>query len=301
MSEFENKYSIATASHLDPSTAYSVAWPIAEHVSIARRAGYQGVEAWPQRFGPTFEFKFDLLSANEKHGITSVHQSPVGVNRNKVQISRLQQSIVLPEMNSSLSVLEDIGKQAGDVPAVLFREAPASYMKESGYSFKQIQTDPETAEAWGILEPDAGDAAKEYVRKAKLNLFDGIVIDTHHIRRKNTLTGQDNPLGDWKKSIPQLLPYCREIHIGIGRTDYPDMAESAQEELDDLLNGGQKDSEVVQMLRFIADQGWKGLMVVEFRPTSIKEEYKRKLFIPPSDLVSTYGRIRETLFGIFEN
>lgn len=240
-----------------------------------------------------------MLSQREKNGIVSVHQSPVGLIRN-VNISQIQAAILLPELNKSLVYLERMRDQIGDVPVVLFRETSPDFMQETRFTYKQIQTDPETAVAWNVPTDDSEAAAREYIRKAKLNRFDGIVIDTHHIRRNNNLTGEKNPLGDWRESIPILLPDCREIHIGVGRSEYPDMIEKTNEELDDLLNGGTKNTEVVEMLRFIADKGWKGLIVIEFRPSSVKKLYGKKLFLTPGDLVNSYERMRETLYQIFD-
>lgn len=302
MKEQQNEYSIATASQLDPATAYSVAWPISEHVDVSSRAGFEGnIELWPQRFGPSIELKFEMLTSNTKKKIKSVHQSPVGLSRGKPLASQLQAAVLLPRLNTSLKSLENIRDQVGDVPAVLFRETPLSYMRESSFSYKQIQTDPETAAAWSISSGlDSATAARIYVEKAKLNLFDGIVIDTHHIRRRNSKTLERNPLSDWEKSIPELLPYCKEVHVGVGRADYPDMAEKANLELRDLLNGGRNSSEIVRMLRFIADSGWAGIVVVELRPSAIKKDYKKKIFLSPNDLVDSYQRIRITLDNIFD-
>ncbi len=294
----ENIYSVATASHIAIETPQAVAWPVSEHLRVATSAGLNGVELWPQRFGPAFELRFNLLSDREKAGVTSVHQSFRGPV--KSGLASLGLSPFLPEINDSLKGLEAIYEQVGDVPAVLYKEAVhANYVSGSSYSLKQIQTDPETAYAWGIQpSKDSAEAAGQYINSAFLRQFNGIVIDTTHIRRPSK-SGQENPLSDWEKSIPVLLPYVKEIHVGAGRTDFQTEEESSAEILD-LLNGGANDTEVVRMLRFIADKGWKGLIVLEFRPSSIKEEYGRKLFVSSQDLISAYGRIRETLYSIFD-
>jgi len=124
------------------------------------------------------------------------------------------------------------------------------------------------------------------------------VIDTHHIRHRDVETGQDNPLAKWKESIPEFLPYTQEIHLGIGRWDFG-LAdhETLREEMVDLLNGGENNTEVVQMLRMIADSGWKGLLIIEMRPSFVKEYLGS---MSEKDLVETYERIRSTLYNIFD-
>lgn len=70
------------------------------------------------------------------------------------------------------------------------------------------------------------------------------------------------------------------------------------EEFDDLLNGGSKNTEIIQMLRYIADSGWTGLVVVEMRPGALQEKNKFGQ-ISQQALLDAYGRIRQTLHNIF--
>ena len=94
------------------------------------------------------------------------------------------------------------------------------------------------------------------------------------------------------------MPFTREIHLGVGRADYGDMdPDIVLSEVSDLLKGGKNNTEVVQMLRFIADSGWKGLVVVELRPSVIKQVIGG---MSENDLQNAYQRIRETLFQIFD-
>jgi hypothetical protein len=65
----------------------------------------------------------------------------------------------------------------------------------------------------------------------------------------------------------------------LGRTDYGNVPhEQIQEELVDLLNGGTKNTEVIQILRMISDSGWKGLVVVEMRPGEIEKLLGKRSF-----------------------
>ena len=63
----------------------------------------------------------------------------------------------------------------------------------------------------------------------------------------------------------------------------------------DLLTGGEKNTEVVQMLRMIGDFGWNGLVVVELRPSELPDK-KIMGQLPHQSLTSAYTAIRETLF-----
>jgi len=292
----ENKYGIATANVLDtPTVGMALTWDIAKHIEIANASGLDGVELWPQRIRPLYEIATDSISKEELLGILSAHQSP----RERIRSFRaLKVAFFLPHRDKSFDYLEKIDTKTGGIPVVLYQETPEKVIRNSTIKNKQIQTDPSASIAWNA------NSASEYLDQASRRGFTdgsgnpGIVIDTHHIRHLDVRTGQENPLADWKESIPIFLPYTGEIHLGVGRWDFGSVdPKTLREEMIDLLNGGENNTEVVQMLRLIAESGWNGLLIIEMRPSFVKEYLGS---MSEKDLIETYERIRSTLYNIFD-
>lgn len=293
----ENSYALSTASILDQATiSQAFAWGISDHIEVANSTGYNGVELWPQRMrGRTI--RADLLSDRNKKRITSVHQS---VGRPILQANSLreiQTAVFLPTTIDSLPQLEQIRRHVGDLPVVL-KYMPKTKVENVSYSQKGIQTEPELCLTMNVTN------AEDYVAGIKEMGYSHIVVDTHHIRRPHSVTNQPNPLANWKETLPGLLLYTNEIHIGVGRTDYGNLPkQQILDETQDLLNGGEKNTELMQMLRFVADSGWRGLVVVELRPSAILNlQGRRRLTrqLPQQELVAAYENIRETLFQTFD-
>jgi len=286
----ENVYSLSTASILDRATfKAALLWEVQDHVGIAQRSGYKGVELWPQGIRPLQQIRAGSLSDTEKAGVLSAHQCPRAAIPRSFQ--EVQKAVFLPETKASLADLDRIHTVVGDIPVVLFKETPPEYFQNSPFTKRGIQPDSEVCTAWGVS------TAQEFVDIALKKGLTEIVIDTHHIRRPNIKTGKENPLANWQGSIPILLPHTKEIHIGIGRLDYGKMdPEQLKEEAMDLLTGGRKNTEVMQMLRLIADKGWNGMIVIEMRPSVYKDVMNRRFLLSGNDLVDIYERVRNTLY-----
>lgn len=292
----ENRYGIASANILDEATLIpAITWNTQKQIEVAKQAGFDGIEYWPiKRYG----IKVPLVNQDDikSGGILSAHQS---FRPEKVRLTpaELKVAAFLPGIDSSFEILKEVNSQAGGIPVVLYRETSKEALEASGISLRQTQTDSEACKQWGASN------APEFLDSAAQNGFTdehddpAIVIDTHHVRHPSQ-DGQVNPLANWRESIPVLLPYTKEIHLGVGRIDFGRMdKEKIKGELIDLLNGGTGNTEVVQMLRMIADTGWSGLIVVEMRPSAVKEYLGS---MTERDLVNTYERIRVTLHHIFE-
>ncbi|HVZ58245.1 MAG TPA: hypothetical protein VG935_00620, partial [Patescibacteria group bacterium] len=72
----EKEYALSTANVLDLSTLKAVFdWKIQDHVDLALRSGYQGVQLWPQRLKPLYQIRSGEITESEKKGILSAHQS----------------------------------------------------------------------------------------------------------------------------------------------------------------------------------------------------------------------------------
>lgn len=296
----ENIYSISTASILDKSTiGPAVTWSIGDHVVNAQKTGYCGVELWPQGIIPRIQIAKGELSQEEKNGITSVHQSIVDKNKKLKEsvFERVAKSLLLPTKIGSLEYLERIRELVDrDIPVVLFKNVPSDYFERTKFNQTGIQTTPELCEEIGA------ENAEEFIEAIQEMGFKNIVIDTYHLRRPSLKTGYTNPLADWRKSIPILLPHTQEIHVGLGRSDYGEIPKKTiADELWDFMNNGVNNSEIVQMLRKISFSGWKGLVVLELRPSMIKMLLDQKgVQLTNRNLKITLEGIRETLYQIFD-
>ena len=297
----ENIYSIATASILDKSTIrQALTWFIEDHVKKARASGYNGIELWPQAVKPLFQIRTGKINKMEIDGTTSVHQS-VNVSLGKAvrshSLREIAQTVAFPGSIKSLDDLERIRiLMDKNIPVVLLNNVPESFIKTTKYSQKGIQPKPEFCSEIGATN------AEEFVEAVLKMGFTNVVVDTHHLRRPNIETRERNPLADWRKSIPVLLPYANEIHLGLGRSDYGGLKKmDINNELWDFMNNGKNDTEVIQMLRSIAKTGWRGLVVLELRPLAVKEVLNQKgIQLSEKNLLDSFERIRNTLHQVFD-
>lgn len=292
----ENSFALSTASVLDKSTLVAaLTWTVQNHVDVAIRSGYQGVELWPQGIRPLAQIHQNRLAAGEKTHVLSLHQG-VGKDLRAVRsLQELQIALFLPQVNASLSYLEMAHRALGDIPVVLLSHTPEAYMEKSSFTRRGIQPNPEVCKEWGVQN------AEQFVEAAAKRKFTGVVLDTHHIRRPHSQTGEPNPFADWQTSLPLLLEHTQELHIGIGRNnDWHTNEGQVREEALDLLTGGNKNTEIVQMLHMIAQTGWGGLIVIEMRPSVYRDIMGRKFFLSNTDLRGVYERVRNTLFHVLD-
>lgn len=296
MSESENTYSIATANILDPSTiGQALTWDIQKHVDMAEASGWNGrIELWPQGMIPLIQIS-QGIPTELRSKITSAHQS---FREGRIGIHNVKEALFLPESVSSVGQLEAIDSQVGGIPVVLYRNVSRERLDASPLRVKQTQTDAQACTQWNVSSP------QEFLDAVEANGFTdehgnpAVVWDTHHVRHADTKSNRANPLAQWRKSLPVLLPFTREIHLGVGREDSGDMDKAQiRSEAEDLLNKGQKNTEVVEMLRSIADRGWHGLVVLEMRPSVIKSIVGS---MSTDVLKSTYASIKETLYHVFD-
>lgn len=294
----ENIYSLATANILDQSTLKpALTWRIKEHVEFSESSGFSGVEVWPQ--GPIrMQIDMNRISEKEKKGITSVHQAAsFGFRKAFPSKRELQKAVFLPETNASLYHLEKLNKVLKrEIPAVLFSGLPKGYMEISSYKERGIQTSPELCSEIGAQN------ASEFLEAVMEMGYTNVVIDTHHIRHPNVYTGEENPLRNWQESFQVLLPKVNEIHVGLGRADFGKLdPKIVKEELFDFLEGGSRNTEVIRMLRSVSETGWRGLVVLELRPSAIKDALGQKGFQLSRDNYKTsVERMRNTLYSIFD-
>lgn len=293
-----NTYGISTASLLDTTTLFpTIIWSVEDHIHLAHESGYDGIEIWPQRFRILHQIKSGMFDQALKSSILSAHQSVGSAFPDVRTIEEAQLLVFLPERVASLKDLQNIRKYVDDIAVVLTHETPTSFLRKHIFSKQGIQTYPEVCDFWKV------NSAEEFVNKIYENEYDHIVVDTHHIRRKYSASKRRSPLLDWEKTLPKILPYTRELHIGVGRVDETVMsADQLYKETFDILHGGKKKTELVRMLELIRDVGWRGLIITEMRPSVVRSVMNVKsLQLKKNNLVEINKRVRETLTLIFDD
>ena len=107
---------------------------------------------------------------------------------------------------------------------------------------------------------------KSLVTDRKDEGFTGFAIDLKHIRRAGT-----NSLANWKDTLPGLLTYTPEIHVGLGRTDVGhrnySMETDDRTELKDFLLG--KECELARMLMLVRDNAGVDRAKIEALPGEV--------------------------------
>lgn len=298
---------IASANHLSEVFPQGLLWPIEKHVAVAQEAGMDGVEVWSATV-PMLQIRMGLVSEKGKQGTTSVHESP----RTK-QLSQMRRigdlrDLAIPPLESSARDLAKYGKMLGGVEAVLYRETPANLRESKYFTAKRIQFDPELCTGLGITPSMQPQQAAEAMVEVLTAIGYRGCLDLNHIRRPNH-NGEPNPLREWRQTIPVFLQanFIDEIHASVGRTDWPhSTAQASVNEVTALESGEDTDdTEVIAMLRLVADMGWhrsaqNGLVVVETLPSAIKQAHGTPgKMVTTTEMLQTYTKFNRTLEKLF--
>ena len=153
---------------------------------------------------------------------------------------------------------------------------------------KLIQPAPELLGAWGV------ETLGEFVTEAKKRGYE-FCLDLFHIRRQVS-QGFQTQFGPWQEVIPILLTNTREIHLGIGRSDFHGTFDSMQE-LRDIYSGERK-TEIISMLELIRDSGWNGAIVTEIPATSVKSLISGSRIATPAMLIIAHKQVVANLKAI---
>lgn len=298
--ETDIKFNFSMQNMVDSSTLWSLLAPMELYSAIAGKAGYSGLEYLPFRI-PHTQLKTGLLSKKALSSVRSAHQSfrteknLPGVRSHRNPKLAAQAYVTLPEKVASLKDLEKLQKALGkELPVVVY--PPNEWMGETRPEIfeilenKLIQPAPELLGAWKTK------TLEEFIRET-LNRGFGLCLDLFHIRRQVS-QGFQTQFGPWQEVLPALLPYTREIHLGVGRSDFQGPFDSMQE-LRDIYSGERK-TDIVPMLELIKDSGWTGPIVTEIPATSVKNLVSDSRFTTPNILISAHKQIVGSLRNIME-
>lgn len=284
---------------LDKSSVWALITPIAPvefHARIAQRAGYSGIEYFPWRI-PDLQARKGVISQGGVSSIKSAHQSW----RSEKSWQEVKQHpnpplaafayLALPEKSASLQGLVRLQDMLGrDLPLVIHPydewRGDTQYPLFSYLGNKLVQPTPELLDRWGIK------SAEELVQEIKRRGFDGLCLDLYHLRRP---AGQifKTRFGRWQEIIPVLLPDTKEIHLGLGRSEFPAGFDSIQELRD--LYGWERKTDIVPMLEMIRDSGWRGPIVTEIPAMAIRKLTAGVKILTPRQLVATHKLLVQNL------
>ena len=305
MSEKEPKTEIAFSMQnlLDKSTIWSLMVPTKYYANLAIKAGYDGIEYFPNRIFPDIQGRTGRFSDFAKKSIRSGHQSWRSektfqeAKRHSNPSLAILAFFLLPERNSSLKHLKKLQEEIGDIPLVIY--PPHLWKDEKNHppifkdlSTKLVQPAPELLEHWGVNN------LQEFIKETSRMGYDGLCLDTFHLRRFPT-QGTKSKFEDWKDILPLLLPHTKEIHIGVGRDDFKSNFDSMAELKDLYFN--KRETDIIPILETIRDFGWKGLITTEIPSKSLRSLIPKKPnIITPQMIVFTHRRIVENLSEVMK-
>lgn len=285
---------------LDRHLSDSLALPIAPIIASVKRAGYDGLEWHPNRTVAGLQMVCGLLSPDEKKMITSGHQTwrsemTLGeVWHHPYPALALISYILLPERIASLDHLENIQGVVGkQLPMVLYPTHAEKEESGTGRNFgeKLFQPNADVMKRWGVQ------TLQELIDAAFSRGYTGLCLDLFHMRLDSS-----SLLANWKESFKILLPYTKEVHLGLGRTDferYGNFPVNSMEELHDMVFGREK-TEIKPMIRTLKDLGWNGPMVTEIPAEAFFRIAPRRQ-ITFTDFIAQHRPIVDTVKEIFED
>lgn len=262
-------------SMFDASTIYTAAWPVRAFADITNEAGYNGGLEWHPVRGMLagIQVKSGLVNLYEKESIQSLHQSwreekSLGdVLHHPNKPLALISYVLLPERVKSLNDLQQLQETVGrELPVVLY--PPSKLGEESGtdrnFGEKLFQPTAEIMQAWNVR------SVSELIGEMTPRGYTGLCLDLFHMRRPYDTEVNLDP---WQETLPQLLPYTKEIHVAAGRVDIGQDRIDTEAELRDLLQGTVT-TEMSHMLQEIAKTNWTGRVVTEVPAMALHQNRK---------------------------
>lgn len=283
----------------DRSVFYAAFLPANTLIQTFQEAGYRGLQWHPIRTVAGIQLNRGLVTQNSKNAIVSLHQSwrseksLIEAWRHPNRPLAMMAYVLLPEMVNSLNALENLQKVLGkNLPVVLYPPHPK---EESGtqrpFAEKIFQPYTEVMFRWGVRTPE------KLIEETYKRGYTGLCIDLFHMRRKNINSFDPNSsikdsigLNPWQETLPQLLPHTTEIHISAGRTDIKEKIVDTENELRSLLNG-QGNTELIKMLKFIRDSGWRGRIVTEIPAAALRALRGKNSTLSIRDFVQDHRKI----------
>lgn len=241
-------------------------WSMADIQKFLQKTGYEGVEWHPLRAALVGQqVQLGLLSHKQKEIIRSLHQSFrtekswAKILKHPSPMQAAASYILLPETYSSLPLLQRLQARLGkQMPIVTYPSAQTTQFQLNHLFAEQLfQPTAEVLKDWEINK------IADLPDKFRQNGYTGLCLDLFHWRRQPSI------LLPWQETLPLLLPYIKEIHLAVGRTDISQRLIDSEQELRDLITGQQK-SEIWPILSIIRQNGWQGRIVTEIPAVALR-------------------------------
>lgn len=221
---------VSLASYL-PWAAY---WPIT--VSYwARKDGFNFLQALPFRGTATcfsWEFVLPIKFLEDAWNPTTIWSLIKKLQRKENQVPTLYDLLFFPNPEMSRTLFLKLQESRPQIIVHSVNEWGKNTLLEIS---PKINMGPKGVASLAISRKDPS-----------------LVVDTYHLRRNAHLGEKGMKLGQWEKSLPELLPQTALIHVQPHRENG---------ELERILKG--EETELRDMLRAIRDYGYKGPFLVE--------------------------------------
>lgn len=273
-----------------------------EAVDLALQAGYDGIEYFPFRWNMTHDVLNGNVNRTSLSRILSAHQAWRS-ERNIFEIwspLAAKAFFLVPERRNSMRHLLMLQELTGrNIPVTLYpyhegiiggkEWNEGQYPEFSQFLERWVQTDTGLLTRWKVNSPIG------FVNRAAKRGFTGIVIDTAHIRKES----DGLSFGDWRQSIPTLLPHTKAIHV---RSISPQEKEGAkynnQVEMYNFVRN--QSGELHEMLRQIRDQNWQGLVVTETPFDTIRWISPGIGHVSKQEFVKAHKRLLGSIKGVLQ-
>lgn len=234
---------------------YLLLSPISYQISLARSAGYDGLEWFPLRF----PFGYGRMPEAKRQYILAFHQSYLGelslkeaIENNKKNSAALPSYLIMQHRYHSMTYIARYERQVfnDEVPVVIY---PPEHFEFASFP-QRFQIIGKIVKDWGLSD------IQELIRWAEKQSL-RFVFDTNHSRNIG--------LGHWSDVIKDSIDMIDEIHIRTGHyvpNRTPEQLASSVSETKDTFEGD-FNSELAEILRLFKDLKWDGLVTIEI-PTS---------------------------------
>ncbi len=267
-------------------------------VKLAQKAGHHGVEYFPWRLAD-LQVRSGLVSDKTLEGITSAHQSFRSekswreIKAHPNPKLALQAYMTTAERIDSLKSLQKLQHKDCSLPLVIYPYH--EWLGEQQYPLfaslynKLVQAAPELLDRWHVKAENLGSEAQN-------RDYSGLVIDLFHLRRL-PIQGFTTQFERWQEALPKLLPFTKEIHLGVDRDDMVGSIDSMAE-LKDLYHGD-RNTEIVNMLEMIKREGKANYIVTEIPAQGIAR-LSGNTILTPTDWVKAHHKIVQNLQEILK-
>lgn len=292
VNQFSLRYS--TQNTLDSKTLWAMFAPVALHTRIATEAGYQdGVEFMPFHL-PSLEVRLGILTARTLDLIQSAHQS----YRSERSIRdfrthprkdvALKAALALPDSIYSLTILARLRHLREDrchlsLPFVLYPLSERDRVTSNQVPDNSLfEPSPELLEKWRV------DNISQLGNEGQKRGYAGFCLDLYHLRRNSR---RGSSFGDWRNQLQLALPWTKEIHLSLGRTDFNGIDSMA--ELKDVIYGTRQ-TDIIPILEAIKKL-WTGPIVTEIPSLAISKLLFQGKLISPRNLITAHAQIVQNL------